>query len=90
MTTLERFRFLCGELLAAQNDQAIFRILPELREALQETMDERGKPEWNGRVMAGWRRNNPAVSSFLRWSHSETLAASLIFALFLREAGLLL
>jgi hypothetical protein len=52
MATLDRIRELCGELLAAQNDEAIFTLLPELREALQEAMDQRGK-RWNGQGNGG-------------------------------------
>jgi hypothetical protein len=49
MATLDRIRELCGELLAAQDDEeAIFTLLPELREALQEAMDQRDKPGRNG------------------------------------------
>lgn len=49
MATLDKIRELCGELLAAQDDQeAIFTLLPELREALQEAMDQREKPGRNG------------------------------------------
>jgi len=57
MTTIERIRRLCGELLAAQNDEAIFRILPELREALQEAIEQRrnrsgSDNKGNGRMAA--------------------------------------
>jgi hypothetical protein len=56
MTTIERIRRLCGELLAAQNDEAIFRILPELREARQEAIEQRrnrsGSDKGNGRMAA--------------------------------------
>ena len=48
MATLDRIRELCGELLAAQSDEAIFTLLPELREALQQAMDQREKPGRNG------------------------------------------
>ena len=40
MTTIERIRHLCGELLAAQDEEAIFEILPELREALREVIKQ--------------------------------------------------